>query len=94
MSRDADQQYVERLGQTLRTQDPEQLRAFLIDNALRVGDDVQVAQISEQSAPELEALMHRMTVARSDLADLHQTSRAWLSQHGHHPPQGEPHRQN
>jgi hypothetical protein len=94
VSHDADQQYVERLGAVLRTQDVEQLRGFLIENARRFGDEAQVTQITGQSAQELEALMHRMIVARSDLAELHPSSRTWLQQHGQNPPQAEPHRRN
>lgn len=94
MSRDADLQYVELLGDTLRAQDPERLRSFLVDQARRFGDEAQVVEIAGQSAAELEALMHRMTVARSDLAELHLASRAWLQQHGHGAPQSDPQRRN
>ena len=34
------------------------------------------------SDDELEALLHRMIVARPDLQDLHRASRAWLFKHG------------
>jgi hypothetical protein len=89
-----DRTYVEQLGTVLRTRDPEQLRAFLLENARRYGDDAQVEQITGQSADELEGLLHRMILSRSDLAELHAGSRQWLAQHGVRVPKATPDRRN
>jgi len=86
--------YVEQLGAVLRTGDPEQLRAFLADNARRYGDDAQVEQITHQSAGELEGLMHRMILSRSDLSNLHEGSRQWLARNGVRVPKAAPDRRN
>jgi hypothetical protein len=78
----------------LRQRSPEALRGFLVANARRFGDERQVADIDGQSADEIEALMHRMTLARSDLAEFHTSSRAWLASRGLTGPTDEPSRRN
>ncbi len=78
----SDHDYAERLGDVLARRDPEGVRSFLVENARRYGDEGQVAAITGQSAENIEALMHRMIVARPDLADLHPESQAWLASHG------------
>jgi len=90
----ADQAYVEQLGTVLRSVDPEQLRTFLVENARRYGDDAQVEQITHQSADDVEALMHRMILSRSDLSALHDGSRQWLARHGVRVPKASPDRSN
>jgi hypothetical protein len=73
-----DRNYQERLGATLRLQDKDALRAFLIEQARTFGGERQVEAVSNQSDAELELLMHRMILARPDLADLHPASRLVL----------------
>ena len=73
-----DQDYVQRLGQVLRQRDVEALRAFLEDQAGRYGDERQVEAIRAQSDAELEQILHRMILARPDLADLHPESQRQL----------------
>jgi hypothetical protein len=82
----SDRDYVEQLGVVLRTRDPAALRGFLSAQAARFGDERQVAQIDGQSLDEIETLMHRMTLARSDLSEYHAASRAWLMARGIQPP--------
>ena len=77
-----DRDYVRRLGEVLRRRDPEALRGFLVEQAARFGDERQVADVRERNTAELEALLHRMIVARPDLADLHAESERWLATHG------------
>ena len=74
--------YATQLGAVLRRGDPEALRTFLIENARRFGDEHQVADVDSKSYEEMRELLHRMTLARPDLKDLHRQSRAWLEQHG------------
>jgi hypothetical protein len=74
--------YRDRLGAVLRARDPAALRAFLLDSARRFGDQRQLDEVSHKSDAELEELMHRMIVARPDLAALHRASRDWLARHG------------
>jgi hypothetical protein len=76
-----DQAYVVELGRVLRTKSPSALRDFLVEQARRYGDARQIAEIESRDAADLEALMHRMVLARPDLADLHPTSRRWLASH-------------
>src|SRR5438876_10049278 len=83
--RRSDQTYVEQLGSVLRSQDPARLREFLISSAREFGDAEQVARVERQSAPEIETLMHRMILARPDLADLHRASQVWLAEAGQPP---------
>ncbi|MBM2809944.1 MAG: hypothetical protein HW416_703 [Chloroflexi bacterium] len=90
----SDASYVDRLGEVLRQRDPSALSAFLIDNARSYGGDRRVAEIESQSSDEIEMLMHRMIVARSDLSALHAASRAWLKQRGLKAPSDEPSRRN
>ncbi|MPZ15457.1 MAG: hypothetical protein GEU73_13725 [Chloroflexi bacterium] len=90
----SDRQYVERLGDALRTRDPNALRAFLVDSAGRFGDAAQVDDVTRQTPEKFEALMHQMTVVRADLAEFHDESRRWLAEHGLPPPTGETQRRN
>src|SRR4051812_11218847 len=90
----ADRQYVDRLGDVLRERDPAALRAFLAENARRFGDASQVTAITAQSDAEIETLLHRMILARADLASFHAESRRWLAEHGLRGPSGDPGRQN
>jgi hypothetical protein len=76
-----DRSYVAQLGDVLRQRDVTALRAFLEAQAGRYGDERQVAAIRAQSDAELETLLHRMTLARADLASLHAESRRWLAAH-------------
>jgi hypothetical protein len=77
-----DRAYGERLGEVLRKRSVEALRAFLEAQAGRYGDERQVEAIRAQSDTELEMIMHRMTLARGDLAKLHADSERWLAAHG------------
>ena len=74
--------YAAQLGAVLRQGNPRVLRQFLIDNAARFGDQRQVADLEATSDPEMEELLHRMIVARSDLQPLHRASREWLFKQG------------
>ena len=74
--------YAAQLGAMLRKRDALALRAFLLRSAERFGDAKQVTDVEHKSPEELEELLHRMIVARPDLADLHRTSREWLFRHG------------
>jgi len=78
----SDRDYVERLGVVLRTRDPAQLREFLTENAQQFGGESQAKQVEGQTDEEIEILLHRMTLARSDLSEYHAASRLWLQQHG------------
>jgi hypothetical protein len=77
-----DRNYGHRLGEVLRRRDPIALREFLAEQARRFGDERQVADITGKDVAELERLLHRMIVARPDLADLHAASKRWLAEHG------------
>ncbi|MBV9580748.1 MAG: hypothetical protein JO057_19375 [Chloroflexi bacterium] len=74
--------YATRLGAILRRRDPAALRQFLLESAERFGDDRQVTDVASKSDAEMQELLHRMIVARPDLADLHRASREWLFRHG------------
>ena len=58
--------YIAQLGSVLRQRNPRALRMFLIDNAARYGDQRQVADLEAKSDAEMEELLHRMIVARSN----------------------------
>ncbi len=77
----SDRQYGEQLGAVLRQRDPEALRAFLEASARAFGDDEQAGQIAARPPEEMATLMHQITLARSDLGDLHPDSQAWLAIH-------------
>ena len=79
--RPRDDGYQIRLGEVLKEGDVARLRSFLEASARRFGDARQVAEIREKSEAELEMMLHRMILARVDLADLHPESRRWLFQH-------------
>ncbi len=74
--------YVTQLGSILRRQNTSALRVFLLQSAERFGDVRQVEDVQAKSDDELEELLHRMIVARPDLADLHRASREWLFRRG------------
>jgi hypothetical protein len=78
----SDASYRGQLGIVLRQQSVPALRNFLRAAAERSGDERQVAEIDARTDDDLEALLHRMTVARPDLSDLHRHSREWLFKHG------------
>ena len=73
------QSYAERLGEVLRRRDAGQLRAFLVENARRFGDQRQVADVEGKSTADMEELMHRMILARTDLKEFHGESQRWLT---------------
>jgi hypothetical protein len=91
---DADRSYVAQLGPVLRTGDPEQLRAFLVENARRFGDQSQVEELERKPADEVAELMHRMILSRSDLSALHAASQRWLAQRNVRLPREAPDRRN
>jgi hypothetical protein len=74
--------YIDDLGLVLRQRNPDALRQFLVESASRFGDQRQVDDVTGKSADEMVELMHRMIVARPDLADLHRASREWLFKQG------------
>jgi hypothetical protein len=79
MANRSDQEYKARLGAVLRRRDPGELHLFLRQSAAGFGVDRQVAEVETRSHAEMAELMHRMILARPDLADLHAESRAWLA---------------
>ena len=76
-----DRTYAAQLGQVLRQRNISALRTFLEAQAGRYGDESQVDAIRAQSDAEIETLLHRMTLARPDLAGLHAESERWLRFH-------------
>ena len=74
-----DRAYAVQLGDVLRQRDVPALRAFLEAQAGRYGGESQVEAIRAQSDAEIEVLLHRMTLARDDLKDLHAESGLWLA---------------
>jgi hypothetical protein len=82
----SDSSYAARLGAVLRRRDPEALHLFLRESAAGYGDDRQVSEVEQRSHAEMEELMHRMILARQDLAELHQASAGWLREHGQSAP--------
>lgn len=79
MRKSSDLEYKAQLGQVLRRRDPSELHLFLRQSAAGYGDERQVRDVEERSHEEMVLLMHRMILARPDLADLHAESRAYLS---------------
>ena len=77
----SDQDYKARLGAVLRRRDPAALHLFLRQSAAGYGDERQVTEVEQQSHAEMAELLHRMTLARPDLAAFHAESRAWLAAH-------------
>ena len=77
-----DEDYQVKLGDVLRQRDPHVLRDFLELNASRYGDERHVNEVERKSDDELEEMLHRMILARQDLADLHGDSRRWMFEHG------------
>lgn len=91
MAEQGDHEYVERLGEVLHRRDPAVLRAFLESSAAHFGDQRQVDAIRAKDEAEMLELMHRMILARGDLADLHPESRRWLeARQGRAAPRGRP----
>jgi hypothetical protein len=80
--RGGDEDYQVKLGDVLRTRDPAALRDFLELSASRYGDDRQVEAVERKSDEEMEEMLHRMILARQDLAELHADSRRWMFEHG------------
>jgi len=78
----AEPSYQAQLGGVLRRRDVRALRTFLVQSASRYGDMKQVRDVQGKSEDDMEELLHRMIVARPDLADLHRASREWLFRHG------------
>jgi hypothetical protein len=74
-----DRAYGAQLGDVLRQRSIPALRGFLEAQAGRYGDERQVESIQAQSDAEIEVLLHRMTLARDDLKDLHAESGRWLA---------------
>jgi hypothetical protein len=73
-----DRDYVRRLGEVLATRNPEHLKSFLEASARRYGDQRQVDDVLSLSPAQIRELMHRMILARGDLARFHAESRNWL----------------
>jgi hypothetical protein len=74
--------YAAQLGAVLRQRDAGALREFLVRSAERFGDERQVEDVRSKSNDEMQELLHRMIVSRSDLEDLHRASREWLFRRG------------
>jgi hypothetical protein len=79
MRRTPDRAYKDQLGAVLRRQDAAALHLFLRQRAAEYGDERQVEELEHRSHDEMLELMHRMTLARPDLNNLHSGSRAWLA---------------
>jgi hypothetical protein len=79
MPRTPDRAYKDQLGAVLRRQDAEALHLFLRQRAAEFGDERQVEELERRSHDEMVELLHRMTLARPDLAEIHPVSRAWLA---------------
>ncbi|HZT08919.1 MAG TPA: hypothetical protein VFC51_17990 [Chloroflexota bacterium] len=77
-----DNAYTAALGSVLRRRDPGALKSFLKESAERFGGAAQVREIESREPAEIEILMHRMILARPDLAVMHAASQAWLAAHG------------
>ena len=82
-SRRGDDDYQVRLGEVLRAQGVDGLRAFLQASAARYGDAAQVEAIRTKADEALEQMRHQMILSRLDLSDLHAESRRWLFERGH-----------
>lgn len=74
---DSDAKYVQRLSSVLRKRDVEELRDFLKQEAAQ-RDPEHVAEVDAIPNHDLETRMHKMILARPDLADLHADARRWL----------------
>ncbi|MBV9893395.1 MAG: hypothetical protein JO020_04425 [Chloroflexi bacterium] len=74
--------YAAQLGAVLGRRDAAALRLFLMQAAERFGDERQVADVRDKSDAEMDELLHRMILSRSDLSELHRASREWLFRHG------------
>jgi hypothetical protein len=72
-----DSGYVRRLSYVLRKRDVDELREFLKQEAA-MRDPTRVAEIEEITDHNLEFRMHKMILARPDLADMHADARRWL----------------
>ena len=74
--------YQAQLAAVLRKRVPLALRRFLVGNARTFGDSQDESELFSRTPDELRELMHRMILARPDLADLHRQSREWLFNKG------------
>lgn len=81
----ADAAYVANMRDVLRKRDVSALREFLVRSATVRKEPEEAAQLESLSHDALEARMHKMIMARMDLADLHDESRKWLIAHGFEP---------
>jgi hypothetical protein len=77
-----DRAYGTQLGDVLRKRSVPALRAFLEAQAGKYGGERQVEAIRAQSDAEIELILHRMTLARADLVELHAESERWLAGQG------------
>ena len=75
-----DTNYTQKLVDTLRTKDPVKLRDFLRRSA-EERDPERVHEIDTIPEDKMVVRMHKMIIARRELADLHAESRAWLAEH-------------
>lgn len=82
MSSSSEPTYGDQLGAVLQQQDPSALRAFLVGKARQFGDLPQADEMEARSDEAMAELLHRMILARNDLADLHAASYHWLQAHG------------
>jgi len=78
-------EYNRALVETLRTTDPQQLRAFAATWGKRLGNRG-LQQLANVGDDVVERRMWMMIRDRPDLAELHAEAEAWLSSH----PQSEP----
>lgn len=81
MLNDADiAEYNKQLVQTLRTADPEQLRAFAATWGKRLGNRG-LQQLAKASDQLVERRMWMMIRDRPDLSELHEEAQTWLDSH-------------
>lgn len=73
-----DESYQETLGRLLAARDLVGLRAFLVANAERFGDQRQVQEVRAMPDEQLRLIMHRMILSRNDLKHVHAESRRAL----------------
>lgn len=59
--------YRERLQAVLRSEDPEQLRAFLVEQAALYGNTAEAEELQGRSKSEMADLMGRMRGAQSEI---------------------------
>jgi hypothetical protein len=83
--RTTDSSYVQQMGRVLRTKDVNALREFLVKSANDRNDSGEAAELEGIPQADLESRMHKMIMARADLAGMHDSSREWLVGHGFEP---------